>query len=247
MTTAETRDAHHLPGAARYDHTTVDGWFEALDRTLFEAILARQLGDGTTGDLCEIGALSGRSAILLGYGLRLAREKLVVCDLFESAVAHGHMPVERPKACHIERFERNWDAHHVSRPEVYVCESRVLDDHLDRDGAFRFIHIDGCHSYQCVKADIELAARRAGPNGVIAFDDYRTKAVPGVAQAIWGAAELGRIYPFAGSDAKVYAAINTDARRYWTEFIEHLVAAGVVAGEVYTYPDHDFMVVSDIA
>src|SRR5258706_5141508 len=57
----------------------VPGWFEVEDCTMFRALLQAQTG--STGDLVELGAYLGRSAVIIGDHLA-AGERFVVIDLF---------------------------------------------------------------------------------------------------------------------------------------------------------------------
>lgn len=54
-----TRD---LPSRA----DSVPGWFRPLDRSLFAGILEWQAAGSVLGDLIELGAYAGKSAIVLG-------------------------------------------------------------------------------------------------------------------------------------------------------------------------------------
>ena len=64
--------------------------------------------------------------------------------------------------------------------------------------------IDGGHSYECIKADTEIALKILSPNGVIVWDDY-TWFVDGVSEYLM---ELGRslpLYRIAGSQLVIYS------------------------------------------
>lgn len=226
-----------LPNAEAYTAQidTVRGWFYHPDVTLFGALLAVQLGGFVTGDLLEIGTYRGKSAILLGYGLR-PDEQLVVCDLFGRVMGHTHI-LQRQKAyADLEQaqFLANWDRWHQRRPEVHACES----GDLDLDGRrFRFVHIDGCHSYQCVAKDVALAAQHAAEGAVIACDDYRTVQVPGVAAAVWQAVGDGLLYPFAATGMKLYGCASKSDQAYWLDQVRG-------RGEVYAFPGWEMVVVS---
>ena len=58
---------------------SVPGWFLDIDARLFLGVNALQTGRGIRGNLLEIGAYHGKSAILLGYCLQPG-ERLVVSD-----------------------------------------------------------------------------------------------------------------------------------------------------------------------
>jgi methyltransferase family protein len=198
----------------------VDGWFYQADVELFGNLLARQTAEGTKGDLLEIGAYQGKSAILMGYGLR-DDEELVICDLFGAVMDHADIAqASRQDYAGLEQqqFLANWDRFHSRRPRLEVCESSALDL---GDRILRFSHIDGCHSYQCVAKDIALAVTHAGQRGVIAMDDYRGVRTPGVAAAVWQAVGNGLLFPFAATYTKIYACTSAADQKYWSERVRN--------------------------
>lgn len=225
-----------LPGALHYAHRyeEIPGWFYPVDFQLFNAILNHQFAAKQMGELLEIGCYQGKSAILLGYGLR-TEETLLVCDLFEDAVNHSHIPDKAQVDALATDFYLNWDRyHHGFRPIVYACESTELAHRTLPQ--FRFTHIDGCHDYRCVRSDIELAQRHATPTGVIAVDDYRSVHVPGVAAAVWEAWSDGMIYPFAVTDMKLYATVSKPDQEYWEDVIREMVESPPWVSDVYAFP-----------
>jgi hypothetical protein len=207
----------------------VDGWFYEADVELFSNLLARQKTDGITGDLLEIGAYQGKSAILMGYGLR-DDEELVICDLFGAVMDHADIPLiprQKYSGLEQEQFLTNWDRFHTRRPTLEVCESSELDL---GDRVLRFAHIDGCHSYGCVAKDISLAVTHTAERGVIAMDDYRGVNTPDVAAAVWQAVGNGVLFPFAGTYTKIYACTSAAGQKYWLERVKN-------RSDVYTYTD----------
>lgn len=209
----------------------VDGWFYEADVELFSNLLARQKTEGIKGDLLEIGAYQGKSAILMGYGLR-DDEELVICDLFGAVMNHGDIPQgprQKYSGLEQEQFLTNWDRFHKRRPTLEVCESSQLDL---GDRALRFAHIDGCHSYQCVAKDIVLAVAHTANRGVIAMDDYRGVDTPGVAAAVWQAVGNGLLFPVAGTYTKIYACTSAADQKFWLERVKN-------RSDVYTYTDFE--------
>jgi hypothetical protein len=209
-----------LPGAENYSRLlrSVSGWFMLTDFHLFDFVLGRQLREGITGDLLEIGAYQGKSAVLLGYGLR-DDEVLVVCDLFGTDPTGVEVPSEGMEVylgLTVERFYLNYDRFHNRRPQVEVCASTELGPRIE-GRRFRFLHIDGGHAYECVKSDIELAKAHATGGAVVVFDDYRSPHTPGVAAAVWEAAAEGVVYPFCISEGKLYAAFSKEDQQRWSE------------------------------
>lgn len=208
-----------LPGAdtyrkARYDRTS--GWFWPEDFDLFDRILAHQLADDITGDLLEIGCYHGKSAILMGCGLR-DDENLVICDLFggdaeETAEATDHFEA----GFGVDTFKNNYTQTHHREPVIHAGSSLNLQL---GDQKFRFTHVDGGHSEEVAFADIYTSLTASLPNAVIAIDDYRTHHTPGVGAAIWAASATGDLHPFALSETKVYAAATKEGHDYWLSVV----------------------------
>ncbi len=223
-----------LPDTAQLD--AVEGWFYTVDVDFFSTLLGFQTADGIKGDMLEIGAYRGKSAILMGYGLR-DDEEFVICDLFGAVMDHADIPLNRRQqysGLEEDEFLANWDRFHSRRPRLEVCESSELDL---GDRQFRFIHIDGCHSYQCVAKDISLAAAHTAKRGVIALDDYRAAEAPGVPAAIWQAVANGVLFPFAGTWMKMYACASADDQKYWLERVRN-------RGEISVFPDFEMAIIS---
>jgi hypothetical protein len=205
----------------------VPGFFFVADFMLFDFILAQQLDSGVAGDLLEIGVYRGKSAILMGCGLR-PNERLIACDLFEKMASHEDIPVEDRLAyggLEVAEFCRNWDQYHSrDRLDIRICDSAKLTELP----ALRFTHIDGCHNYQCVRDDIRLAAKHTGPRGVISLDDYGIAEKPGVASAISEAVAAGELFPFCASDMKLYAATNSDDQALWAAVLKTIPGVTVL-------------------
>lgn len=209
----------------------VDGWFFEADVELFSKLLACQTAEAVRGDMLEIGAYQGKSAILLGYGLR-DDEELVICDLFGAVMNHADIaqaPRREYSGLDQQQFLANWDRFHTRRPTLEVCESSKLDL---GDRSLRFVHIDGCHGYQCVANDITLAVTHTARRGVIALDDYRGVETPGVAAAVWQAVGNGVLFPFAATYMKIYACTSAADQRYWLERVKD-------RGDICAFPDFE--------
>lgn len=209
----------------------VDGWFFEADVELFSKLLACQTAESVKGDMLEIGAYQGKSAILMGYGLR-DDEELVICDLFGAVMNHADItqaPRREYSGLDQQQFLTNWDRFHTRRPTLEVCESSELDL---GDRSLRFVHIDGCHGYQCVANDIILAVTHTARRGVIALDDYRGVETPGVAAAVWQAVGNGVLFPFAATYMKIYACTSAADQRYWLERVRD-------RGDICAFPDFE--------
>jgi methyltransferase family protein len=211
----------------------IPGFFYPADFILFDLILAHQLDSGIVGDMLEIGVYRGKSAILMGCGLR-SDERLIACDLFDQVMSHEDI-TDKHRAAYAGleagEFRGNWNRYHSpERLDVRICDSAELIELPP----LRFTHIDGCHNYQCVRRDITLAAEHAGPRGVISLDDYRVAEEPGVAKAISEAVAAAELFPFCASDMKLYAATNRDDQAHWAALLKTIPGVAVLS-----FPDCD--------
>ncbi|MFJ4678673.1 MULTISPECIES: class I SAM-dependent methyltransferase [unclassified Kitasatospora] len=168
----------------------VPGWFFRADQEVFAHLLDRQSEAGTTGDLLEMGAYLGRSAILLGYHLR-AGETFTVCDLFDLEAPDDQNSAEMDMSYRDtltrRAFEANYLAFHPELPTIVQAPTSVLADGRIPAGSCRFVHIDASHLYEHVAGDILVAREALAKDGVVALDDYRAPHTPGVAAAVWEA------------------------------------------------------------
>lgn len=232
----------HLADARRYVAyaETIPGWFDSTDLYLFDFMLGRQLVDSVAGDVLEIGSYQGKSTILLGYGVR-SEDVLVVCDLFGADPAEEDVPEEGMAAYDgltLGAFRKNYGRFHTRLPQIEVCPSFRLSDRI-RGRRFRFLHIDGSHAYDAVRGDIDLALDIAIDDAVVVLDDYRSPHTPGVAAAVWEAVIAGRLYPFAISEMKMYAAVSPQGQRDWAEASKKLAEQPRWDSEVHMVKDHE--------
>ncbi|UQW99760.1 class I SAM-dependent methyltransferase [Streptomyces sp. RerS4] len=185
----------------------VKGWFSAYDQVLFDWFLARQnQSPDTTGDLLELGAFMGKSAIFLAGYLRDGEEFTVV-DLFDSPAPDDFNLAEmRDSYPTLTRrgFETNYLTFHEALPTVIQAPTSVVADRV-RPASCRFVHIDASHLHEHVVQDIASSRVVAAPDAVVVFDDYRSAHCPGVAAAVWAAVATGGLRLIAVSASKLYA------------------------------------------
>jgi len=213
-TTVEGLPKPDAPDAITYVDSaseTVPGWFDPRDAMLWLAIDELQRDAGVEGDLLEIGVFLGKSAILLGY---LARpgEILTVCDLFEDQPATGEVAAEHARfyeGLTRSRFEANYLRFHDDLPTIIQGSSTESLADL-KDESFRFVHVDGSHSYDVVRADVATARRLCGPGGIVVFDDVFTGHTPGVCAAVWDAVVHDGLQPLATTN-KLYGTWSDQA------------------------------------
>ncbi|MET9832757.1 class I SAM-dependent methyltransferase [Streptomyces sp. NPDC006385] len=183
----------------------VPGWFPPLDQVLFTWFLDQQEKKGMRGDLLELGAYLGKSAILLGHHLRDG-EKFTVCDLFEGDAPDGPNQAETTKSYSSltqQAFERNYLSFHDTLPTVIQAPSSVISKEVD-PGTCRFVHIDASHLYEHVRDDIAAARELLLPDGIVVLDDFRSEHTPGVSVATWEAVLNRGLRPVCLSTQKLY-------------------------------------------
>ncbi|MFB6890020.1 class I SAM-dependent methyltransferase [Kitasatospora sp. NPDC056327] len=185
----------------------VPGWFWEHDRHLFDWFLGRQEKAGLTGDLLELGAYLGRSAIVVGSHLR-AGETFTVCDLFDSDAPDDENAAEMDgsyrRTLTRTAFEANYLSFHDRLPEIVQAPTSALADGRLAPGTLRFVHIDASHLYEHVAGDLRVARAALRPEGVVVLDDYRSAHTPGVAAATWEAVFNHGLRPVVLTDSKFY-------------------------------------------
>ncbi|WP_031035057.1 class I SAM-dependent methyltransferase [Streptomyces sp. NRRL F-5650] len=198
---ATAQETHEYPG----ELNDVPGWFWPLDQVLFSWFLERQERLGTPGDLLELGAYLGKSAILLGHRLRDG-ERLTVCDLFGAEPPDAANRAEAAKSYSSltrQAFERNYLSFHDTLPTIVQAPSSAVADEV-APGSCRFVHVDASHLYEHVEGDIGAARELLGPDGIVVLDDFRSEHTPGVAVAAWEAVLNRGLRPVCLSSQKLY-------------------------------------------
>jgi hypothetical protein len=196
---------------------TVPGWFDRPDIYLFDWILRRQTALEPPGDLAEIGAYHGKSAIVIGLHQRPG-ERFTVCDLFggeppDPAQLDPILPGKGPSYRDVTRqaFETQYLRFHATLPHIVHAPSEQLLGHV-RPGTHRFVHIDGGHLYAVVRADLAAARTMLRSGGIVVCDDYRADHTPGVAAAVWQAVLEQGLVPMCVSASKFYGSFGAQAQ-----------------------------------
>lgn len=237
--------------AAAYwaERKSVVGAFWDVDFELFDRILAWQSDSGVTGDLLEIGALYGKSAIVLGLHAR-PTETVTICDIFEDEAAQADNVDENAQSYRgLNRgaFEANYGRWVASPPQIVQELSSTIGEHV-ADASVRFAHIDGGHLFEVVSDDLRNTRPLMAEEGVVVLDDFRALHTPGVAAAAWAAVANDGFVPVCLSEQKLYGAWSTstarallDVARAWARERRDEVNSGiqVVAG-------HEVLVVGNV-
>lgn len=183
----------------------VKGWFPSLDQVLFDRFLTRQERLGQRGDLMEMGAYMGKSAIFTAAYLR-PDERFTVCDLFDADAPDEKNAAEARKSyATLTRtaFEQNYLAFWNELPHLIQGPTSVVPDHVGPNTC-RFIHVDASHLYEHVAVDIDTARSALVPGGLVVLDDFRSEHTPGVAAAAWEAVFTRGLRPICLSTQKLY-------------------------------------------
>lgn len=183
----------------------VPGWFSDQDQALISWLLERQNRLAIQGDLLELGAYLGKSAILIGR-YRVGDQRLTVCDLFEDTAQdhdnHEEMQQYRSTLTRLA-FERNYLAFHTTLPSIVQGPTSTIASHVAPQSC-RFAHVDASHLYEHVEADIQACRALMHTEGLLVCDDFRAAHTPGVAAAVWSAVTSGELHPICLSDSKFY-------------------------------------------
>ncbi|MET7730925.1 class I SAM-dependent methyltransferase [Streptomyces sp. NPDC005402] len=194
----DAQQTYTYPGELR----DVPGWFPPLDQMLFSWFLGRQ---EEPGDLLELGAYMGKSAILLAHHLRDG-ESFTVCDLFGGEAPDGANRAETTKSYASltrQAFERNYLSFHDGLPRVIEGPTSVISGEVAPDTC-RFVHIDASHLYEHVRDDIGAVREILRPEGLVVLDDFRSEHTPGVSVAVWEAVLNRGLRPICLSTQKLY-------------------------------------------
>ncbi|WP_051857149.1 class I SAM-dependent methyltransferase [Streptomyces sp. NRRL S-1868] len=209
MSTAATsaadadRPGEHLPEPRSfYD---VPGWFYRTDVILFDWFLRRQRQLRERGDLLEMGAYMGKSAVMMRSYLE-PDERFTVCDLFDSEApdeANGREMRGSYATLTRRAFESNFLAFHDELPRIVQAPTSVVPREVE-PASCRFVHVDASHLYEHVRGDIAAARQALRPGGIVVLDDYRSEHTPGVACATWQAVLESGLRPVCVSGHKFY-------------------------------------------
>jgi hypothetical protein len=202
----------------------VPGWLAIEDVLLMAGLSDLQRQKGIAGNLLEIGAYAGKSAIALGY-LCDSGEHLWICDLFENPAPSRENQQEKDQwypGVSRTSFERNYLEYHAELPHIFQGPSSDLVYRLE-PGSFRFVHIDGSHLHEVVRLDVFSAKTLLTSGGVAIFDDYSRPYALGVAAVVWEEILRGGLIPLCTTESKLYGTwdetlvVNVDTVEGWLE------------------------------
>lgn len=154
----------------------------------------------------EIGSWMGASTCFLAAGLRGAGAKVFAVDNFQGLSMCGEDVTWYQRHFRklgtnstLEIFRANFAALGLSaRAEPVVSDSLAAARAMaDKRGSIDLIFVDGDHSYEACRADIDAWLPYLRKGGVMAFHDFGSRA-SGVTQAIFEAIKAGRFAEIVG-------------------------------------------------
>jgi predicted O-methyltransferase YrrM len=161
----------------------------------------------------EVGSWMGASTCFIAGGLEGAGAKIFAVDNFqglstcgEDAAWYNRHLKKLGANSTLEIFRENFARLGLaSRSEPVVSDSLAAARTLEsKRGTIDLIFIDGDHSYDACKADIQAWAPFVKPGGVIAFHDFGSRA-DGVTRAIFEAIKSGRFAEIVGVAGTIIA------------------------------------------
>ena len=160
----------------------IEGWFWPAAGHLFAMLDEIQKLSGITGNLFEIGAYHGKSAVILAAMLDHERERLGVCDNFGDHDGDASQTGRGFYAAFIRNLERFFPEHGFldlhCRSSVELTVEQTTSD-------CRFFHIDGGHDADLVVNDLETADRAVSDHGLVVLDDMYNFAWPEVTEGFF--------------------------------------------------------------
>lgn len=201
----------------------VPGWLDYVNAELmYELVSNPNILD--KGNILEVGSFFGKSAVCLAYGLREG-ETLTVVDPFGTVEFHTDKDAETAnqnmlfRNLNVKKFKNFYSFSHKKPPTIHIGLSKNVLPILN--GKFKAIHIDGGHSYEDVKNDVEMSLNLLSKKGLVIFDDYAHVEFPGVKIAVDEAIKSGQITPIIFS-GKLYACRPEFAPELVSNIVSHL-------------------------
>lgn len=142
-------------------------------RFLFDCIVA--FADGALGEGLEIGCYRGCSTVVLAQAARQRGfHRVTAIDLFTGTPGWGQtFDTEADCRTRLQRFGV------ADLVQLVRADSAALP----WQQPLALLHVDGDHSHQAVRRDIERYLPHLVPGGIVVFDDYDA-AHPGVVAAV---------------------------------------------------------------
>lgn len=198
----------------RAGHRLVDGWLHPEVLDVLEVLDAEQRRQNVRGSMAEIGVHHGRLFIGL-HLLRQEGESSLAIDLFEDQ----DLNIDNSGRGNLRKFEANlarWTDN--TRVVAHRGDSTDLsgDEVSARAGSpIRLFSVDGGHTEEIVRKDMETAEGSLAEGGIVIADDVFNSQWPGVAVGTVRYLDAGgTLEPFAIGLNKVFFAKAPYAATY---------------------------------
>jgi hypothetical protein len=164
-------------------HTAIPGWFDYED--IYDAAL-RHAKDGAV--FVEIGAYLGRSTIYLASRIKQSGKRIryYVVDLWDGWFYDGYnaQTPMRESGDVFSHFLRHLRAARVEDVVIPLRMPSLRACRLFDPFTIDFVFIDGDHSEQAARDDLESWYPLVKPGGVVGVHDYTNRDFPGVEAAV---------------------------------------------------------------
>lgn len=147
-----------------------------------EELFAQVYMQSIQGDVVEIGSFQGKSTYFLGTAVKLSSNgKMYAIDHFKGNVGKEKFyKVEKEDLSDLEfGFKQNIKKTFLEDTVILINEPVISAVNKINDNSVRFLFIDGDHTAEGVKLDLELFKNKLKSKAIIAFDDY-APTFPGV-------------------------------------------------------------------
>ena len=208
----------------------VEGWLNASTGVYMASLAALQHRQGLHGDVCEIGVHHGKSFLCLALGLAPG-ERAVAVDVFGDQAAN----LDRSGMGDRAVFEGHLAEHGVrDAVDVVGSSSLALADEgfVDAGRRFRLFSVDGGHTAEVTRNDLELAERTVVDGGLVLLDDVLNRHWLGVITGLFDYwARGGSLVPAVLVPDRLLLATSPDrARECRALMSEHFTAAREKSG-----------------
>jgi hypothetical protein len=212
------RNDSRMGAVRRYISTgmpKIEGWLHWYAAELIAAISDIQQQDGIRGAVGEIGVHHGKLFILLLLTAALD-ERAFAIDVFENQ----ELNIDESGKGDRNRFIQNLRVFSARERDVLIISKSSFDvlpgDIVERLGPVRLVSIDGGHTAECTKNDLQLAAAMMDNRGIAILDDYFNSSWPGVTT---GGAEYflspeSKLRPFAIGPNKLFLSATSNHDDY---------------------------------
>lgn len=199
--------AYKLSAYLKHGHRGVEGWLTPLSAKVIARLLEEQTAAGVVGAVGEIGVHHGK-LFLIEYLSTRHDEPAFAIDLFEQQ----ELNVDHSGQGNRERFLDNLRVYAGSTDGLVVIGAdsrRVTPGQILRQaGEARFVSVDGGHTEECTRSDLQLAESCLARGGIVLLDDYFNQNWPDV--SVGAAAHLlsaeAKTKPFLITPNKLFLA-----------------------------------------